>query len=330
MRAAVITEPGGPEVLTLEDRPDPIPGAFDLLVRAEASALNRADLLQRRGLYPAPAGAPADIPGLEMAGVVEACGPHVRRFTPGDRVMAVVGGGACADKVILHEREAIAVPDGLSPTDAAAIPEAFLTAFDAAVLQGGLTTGEWLVVTAVASGVGTAAIQIAKLMGAKSIGSSRTESKLARARALGLDVGVHGNAAELRAAVKVATGGQGAAVALDLVGGPGLADVLESLRTQGSAILVGLMGGRAADVPLGVVLRGRLRLQGTVLRSRPIEQKIAAVRAFERQLGPHFGGEQPRLVPVVDRVMPLAAIGEAHRVLESNATFGKIVLDHRV
>lgn len=329
MLAAVITRPGGPEVLAVQERPDPTPGPFDVLIDVEASALNRADLLQRRGLYPPPAGAPKDIPGLELAGRVAAVGEHVSRFAVGDRVMGLVGGGACATRVVMHEREAMGIPDGLSATDAAAVPEAFITAFDAAVLQGGLQSGQWVVVNAVASGVGTALVQIARALGARSIGSSRTASKLETAVALGLDVAVEGDSTALPKAVKAATDGAMAAVAVDLVGGPGTASVLQCLRSRGMCVLVGLMGGLKAEVNLALVLRGRLGLRGTVLRSRPIEEKIAVTRAFEDRLVPLFAGAgEAKLAPVVDRVVPLADIAEAHAALESNTTVGKVVLDH--
>ncbi len=335
MRAIVITAHGGPEVLALQDRPDPVPGPFELLVSVEASALNRADLLQRRGLYPAPPGAPADIPGLELAGTVAAVGPHVTRFAVGDRVMAVVGGGAAATLAVVHEREALPIPAGLSATDAAAIPEAFLTAFDAAVLQGGLRSGQWLVVPAVASGVGTAAVQIARALGAHTVGSSRTAAKLARAVELGLDVAVEGPPEALVDAARAATraaGKAGAAVVLDLVGGAATPALLKTLQPQGALILVGLMAGARAQLDLGRVLTRRLRVQGTVLRSRPIEQKIAAAQVFADQLLPLFRspspGAPPPLRPVVDRVLPLGQAAEAHGILERNESAGKVVLDH--
>jgi len=327
VRAAVITEPGGPERLALREVPDPSPGPWEVLVRVEASALNRADLLQRRGLYPAPRGAPADIPGLELAGTVIAHGEHVTRFAPGDAVMGVVGGGACAELAVLHEREAIRRPVGLTATEAAAIPEAFLTAFDAAVLQGGLRSGQWLAVDAIGSGVGTAALQIARALGARCAGSTRTPEKLERALALGLTLGVSGTTADLATRVREACA-PGAAVGMSLVGGPTLADMLRALRPGGVAILVGLMAGLKAELPLGDVLRRRLRVVGTVLRSRPLEEKIALALAFEDRMVPLFEGPSPRLRPVIDRVLPLDAIAEGHRAMEDNANFGKIVLDH--
>ena len=327
MRAAVISQAGAPEVLTLETRPVPQPGPFEIRVRVEASALNRADLLQRRGLYPAPIGVVPDIPGLELAGTVEALGPHTSRFKVGDQVMAIVGGGACAEMAVLHEREAMRTPSGITSLDAAAIPEAFMTAWDAAMRQGGLSSGQWVAVTAVGSGVGSALVQLARAYGARSLGSTRTAQKLDKAAALGLTVGVEGTAEALIAAAKEHTDG-GVAVAVDLVGGPGLNSLLRCVRRQGSLVLVGLVGGRKTELDLGRVLRHRLQLRGTVLRSRPIEEKIALARAFEDQVIPRFEGEQAALSPVIDRRFGLSEIAAAHAYMESNANFGKIVLDH--
>ena len=330
MRAVVITERGGPDVLALREVAEPVPGPYEVLVRVHASALNRADLLQRRGLYPAPPGSPADIPGLELSGEVAALGPHVTRLSVGDRVMAIVGGGAGAELALVHEREAIRVPDGMDLTAAAAIPEAFVTAFDAAVLQGGLGSGQWLAINAVGSGVGTAAIQIARALGARSVGSSRTASKLERATPLGLDVAIEGDSAALAAGARTATSNVGAAVVVDLVGGPGISALLGALRPCGQLVLVGLMGGIKADVPLATVLRKRLRVRGTVLRSRPVEEKIAVARAFEDRMAPLFAGDRRALVPVIDRVIPWQQVADGHRALEANETFGKVVLRHEV
>lgn len=324
MRAVVIQAPGGPEGLAIAAVADPVGGPWDIVVDVRASALNRADLLQRRGLYPAPRGAPRDVPGLEVAGVVAAVGEHVTRWRPGDRVMAIVGGGGNADRVAVHEREAMRVPDGLTFTEAAALPEVFMTAFDAVVLQGGLASGQWLALNAAGSGVGTAAIQLARALGARTVGSARSEDKLERARGVGLDAG----GVDLVAAARAAgvQGDGGASVLLDLVGGPGLGAALEVLRPRGTAVLVGLLAGGKAEVPLGLVLSRRLTIVGTVLRSRPVEEKIALARAFEDRVVPLF--ESGRLRPVVDRVLPLAEVAEGHRLLEGNATFGKVVLDH--
>lgn len=321
MRGVVITSAGGPEVLALrDDVPEPSAGPWDVVVEVRASALNRADLLQRRGLYVAPRGVPANVPGLEVAGEVAAVGAHVTRWKLGDRVMAIVGGGGNAARVTLHEREAMRIPAGLDFVQAAAVPEVFMTAFDAAVLQGGLGSGQWLAVNAVGSGVGTAAVQLARAVGARTVGSARTEAKVEKAKALGLDAG----GVDLVAAARQA--GAEASVLIDLVGGAPLANALQVLRIGGIAVCVGLLAGARTDLNLGLVLMKRLRIVGTVLRSRPLEEKIALARAFEDRVVPLF--EAGKLAPVIERVLPLADIAEAHRLLESNETFGKVVLDH--
>ena len=328
MKAIVITGSGGPDVLGFRDVEDPIPGPGELLVRVEASALNRADLLQRRGLYPAPDGAPQDIPGLELAGQVVDLGAGVTRFHVGDRVMGIVGGGAGAELACLHESVAMPVVEGMSWEDAAAIPEAFLTAFDAAVVQGGLVEGEWLALNAVGSGVGTAVAQVARAIGAKTVGCSRTESKVHGALARGLDVGVVGGSALLPERAVTASHGEGVAVAVDLIGGGDLIDMLRCLRPTGSLVLVGLMGGTRAELNLARLLTHRLHLIGTVLRTRPHEEKAALVAKFMEQLWEHFTGEDPLLCPVVHEVLPWAEVARGHGLLEDNATFGKVVLAH--
>jgi NADPH:quinone reductase-like Zn-dependent oxidoreductase len=280
------------------------------------------------GLYPAPDGCSQDIPGLELAGVVEGVGDDVTRYQIGDRVMGIVGGGAAAELCLLHEDVAIAVPEELTLARAAAIPEAFLTAYDALVLQGGLSEGEWLAVNAVGSGVGTAAVQIARAIGAKSIGCSRTAHKVQKALSNGLDIGVVGTSESLSERAFGATDGIGVAVALDLVGGGGLIDMLRCLRKTGALVLVGLMGGARAELNLTRLLTRRLHLRGTVLRGRPLEEKAHLVSMFVSHLLPRFGGETPTLTPVVDRELPWTEVAAGHRLLEENATFGKVVLVH--
>lgn len=325
MRAICIREPGGVDVLEMREVAEPEPGPGEIRVAVKALGLNRADLLQRRGLYPPSPDAPEDIPGLEFAGEVEAAGPRATRFKLGDRVMGVVGGGAYAEKLVLHERAAVRAPAAMDWPFAAAIPEAFLTAFDALLLQAELEPGERLLVHAAGSGVGTAALQIAKGIGALVLGTSRSPDKLTRCAALGLDAGIVPTK-EVRFAdeVRRLTGGAGADVVLDLVGGSYLEESVAAMAPRGRLILVGLMAGSHASVPLGLVLTRRLTLRGTVLRSRPLEEKIALAQAFERQMLPQF--ERGRLKPVVDEVLPVADVKRAHERLEANATFGKIVL----
>jgi putative PIG3 family NAD(P)H quinone oxidoreductase len=325
MRAIVITKPGGPEVLELceVETPEPSPGY--VRVRIHACAVNRADLLQRMGAYPAPPDAPRDIPGLEIAGEIDAVGAGVTELALGDPVFGVVGGGAYAEAVCVHARTLAKIPDGLDFTRAAAVPEAFVTAYDAMVLQGELASGDTVLVHAAGSGVGTAALQIARAVGARTIGTARSEAKLERCRELGMFAGVVPEKGPVFAArVKELTGGGGVDVVLELVGGDYVPESMASLAEKGRLVLVGLMAGTRADVDLAVLLRRRLRLFGTVLRARPLEEKILAARALSHNLAPLFASGA--LKAIVDRVLPLEKAAEAHAYVASNDSFGKVVL----
>jgi NADPH:quinone reductase len=324
MKAIVIARPGGPEVLVPEDRPIPEPGPGEIRVRVHASALNRADLLQRRGSYPAPPGAPADVPGLEYAGEVDAVGEGAGLWAVGNRVMGIVGGGGHAEYVVVHEREGIRVPHDVSWEEAAAIPEAFLTAYDALFRQLDLKMGERLLIHAVGSGVGTAAVQLARAAGATTIGTSRTASKLQRAAELGLEVGIDTSKEDFAEAVNQATYGSGVHAVLDLVGGTLLEASLRVVALRGRVIVVGTTAGHRAEIDLGVLLRRRIHLIGTVLRSRPLEEKIALAREFSGSVIPLLSSG--RIKPVIDSVMKFADIRKAHERMEKNDTFGKIVL----
>ncbi len=324
MRAIAITKPGGPDVLALVERETPQPARGEVRVRVRATAINRADLLQRMGAYPAPSDSPPDIPGLELAGEVEALGPGVERLAVGDRVFGLVGGGAYAEQLVTHERALAKIPDGMSFTDAAAMPEAFITAHDAIVGQAGLTGGETLLIHAAGSGVGTAAIQLGRALGVFTIGTARTPDKLERAKALGLDAGVVAEGNRFADAVR-AIEPAGAHVVLELVGGGYLDEDLRCTRPLGRIVLVGLMAGAKHELDLALILRKRLRLMGTVLRSRPLEEKLAAMRTFEDQVVPLIA--RGKLRPVIDMVMPLEQAAQAHARMASNAGFGKIVLE---
>ena len=324
MRAVVITEPGAPDVLRLLDVADPEPGPGEVRVRVEAAGVNRADLLQRQGHYPAPDGAPRDIPGLEYAGVVERVGHHVTVWAPGDRVMGLTGGGACAEYVVVPADEALAVPDGLAAEVAAAVPEAFITAHDALRARLGLRSGETLLVHAVGSGVGTAALQLAKAWGVRVIGTSRSAWKIERARELGLDEGIHPEDGAFADAVRSLTAGRGVEAILELVGGDYLEEDLRCVASLGRIVVVGLTRGRSADLDMGVLLRKRLTITGTVLRSRSSAEKAAATRAFSRDGLALVARGEAR--PPIHQVLPMAEAAEAHRLLESNETFGKVVL----
>jgi putative PIG3 family NAD(P)H quinone oxidoreductase len=318
MKAVAIEKPGGPEVLVLVERPSPEPSRGEVRVRVRATAVNRADLLQRMGAYPAPPDAPPDIPGLEFAGEVDALGQGVTRLAIGDRVCGLVGGGAYAEAIVAHERALVKLPPGMSFEEAAAIPEAFVTAHDALVSQAELHTGETCLVHAVGSGVGTAAVQLAHACGARVVGTARTQDKLERARQLGMDDGFLVEGA--RFADRVGS----CAVVLELVGGAYLAEDLRCIDTLGRIVLVGVMAGAKAELDLGLVLRKRARIFGTMLRARPLEEKLAAMRAFDAQVMPLFA--RGACKPVIDRVMPLAEAAAAHVHMASNAGFGKIVL----
>lgn len=329
MRAVVIARAGGPEVLELrEGIPLPDPGAGEVRVRVHATAVNRADLMQRAGRYPAPPGSPRDIPGLEYAGVVELSGAGVRRWRAGDRVMGIVGGGGYAEAVVVHEDEALPVPDALSLTEAAAIPEVFLTAHDALFTQASLAAGETAVVHAAGSGVGSAAVQLAHAAGARVVGTARSPWKLERARTLGLDVAVDARHQDFVEVVMAVTDGRGADVVLDLVGGDLLGRNLEAAAEGARVIVVGLVGGATAPLDMRLLMRKRALVRGTVMRARSLADKIAVARAFERDAIPLLAAG--RIVPVIDRVLPAGEAARAHELLERNETFGKVVLDWTV
>jgi NADPH2:quinone reductase len=325
MRAISIPSFGGPEVLKLIERAPPEPSRGEVRVRVHASAVNRADLLQRMGRYPAPADAPADIPGLEYAGEVEALGAGVTEFRAGDRVFGLVSGGAYAETLVAHARTMARIPDQLDFIQAAAIPEAFVTAYDAMIDQGRLAAGDVVLVSAVGSGIGTAAVQIARAVGALSIGTARTRDKLERARALGMDHGLVADNGRFASSVLALTEQRGADVVLELVGGAYLKEDLDCLAPRGRLIVVGLLAGNLAEVDFGKLMHKRGEVRGTVLRARPLEEKIAAAQTFARHVVPLFASR--KLVPVVDRVFPLAEAAAAHTYMASNLGFGKVVLD---
>ena len=324
MRALAISRPGGPEVLEIRTLADPVVGPDEVLVRVRASALNRADVLQRRGLYPAPPGAPPDIPGLEFAGEVEACGELVTTVQPGDRVMGIVGGGGHAEKLSLHERLCLRIPPGMSFEDAAAVPEAFLTAYDALFLRGGLRPGEAVLLHAAGSGVGTSAAAIALVAGARVVTLSRSADKRRRLETMGVQRVLDPAAPNVAEAIRMATGGEGVALVIDFLGASSFALNLEVLAVRGRLVLVGTMGGAKVEADLGSILRKRLTVIGTVLRSRPIEEKIELVQSFAHTMLPLLAAG--RLHPIVDRVVPLEDAASAHAAMERNENFGKIVL----
>ena len=324
MRAAIYEGAGGPEVITIGEVPKPEVRPEHIRVRVRAAGLNRADIIQRRGHYAAPSGWPANIPGLEYAGEVEAVQPGVTQWRVGDRVMGLVGGGAQAELVVVHQDEALPIPAGVSYQEAAAIPEAFLTAYDALVTRGRLQPRERVLIHAVGSGLGTAASQIAKQLGATVIGTSRSSDKLARALVYGLDVGIDTSRTPFPEVI-----GEPVDVVFDVLGGPALADNLAVLAPRGRLILLGFLAGSQTTADLGPLLRKRLEIVGTVMRTRGLEERIPLVREFGNRMLPLFEprfGQPAALRPVLERTYPMTQLADAHRVLEGNATFGKVVV----
>jgi putative PIG3 family NAD(P)H quinone oxidoreductase len=323
MRAVVFDQPGDESVLRVAEVEAPalVPGA--LRIRVAAAGVNRADLLQRRGMYPPPPGAPTLL-GLECAGEVLEVGAGVAGWKPGDRAMALLAGGGYAEQVVVDAGSALPVPDALSFEEAAALPEVYLTVFLNVFELGALPERGCLLVHGGGSGIGTAAIGLAKLAGARVIVTAGSEEKCARCRALGADVAVNYRTAKFLDAVRAATDGAGVDVVLDSIGAPYLADNLAALAVGGRLVLIGLMGGAKAELNLAALLARRLSLIGSTLRTRSLEEKARLVAAFRARFGADLAAG--RIRPVVDRVLPFARAGDAHRLLQASEHFGKVVL----
>ena len=325
MQAIVLESHGGPEMLRLREVPDPVIGPEDVLVDVVSTAVNRADVLQRLGLYPAPGRAPAfEIPGLEFAGRVAAIGDRVAVWQPGDAVMGIVSGGGYASRLAVHERQVMRVPDEVPLRDAGSIPEVWITAYDALVAQCGLRSGDTVLVHAGASGVGTAAIQIAKALGATVFVTTST-NKLARCLALGADVAIDYTADDFATSCRDRTGGRGVDVVLDVIGGDYLDRNVDAMAPRGRIVQVGTMGSAKATLNLGKLMTKRITIVGTVLRARPLDEKIAITQRFAHELLPGF--TRGVLRSVIDARFALADAPAAHALVESNATFGKVVLE---
>lgn len=326
MKAVYIKEFGGPENLEIREVPDPAkPTGSQILVRVRAAGLNRADLLQRRGHYAPPPGYSPNIPGLEFAGEIVETGETVTLLKKGDRVFGITAGEAQAEFLLMDERQAAKIPENLSYTEAAAVPEVFITAYDAVFTQAELQTGETLLIHAVGSGVGLAALQLAKVKGEQVFGTSRTAEKLDNCTEFGLDAGfVVGDTPEFSEAVNAKTDGKGVDVILDLVGARYFEENLRSIALKGRLMLVGLTAGSTAEFDLGFALRKRLKIIGTLLRARSPEEKAEVTRLFAAEVVPLLASGAVR--PNIDRVFDFTHAGEAHCYLESNESFGKVVL----
>jgi putative PIG3 family NAD(P)H quinone oxidoreductase len=324
MWAVVVREPGGPEQLELSEVPCPVLAAECLEIEVSACALNRADLLQRRGLYAPPAGA-TDILGLECAGVVSAVAPGVVGFSPGDRVMALLPGGGYAERVVVHSGLALPIPEALSFAEAAAIPEAFLTASEALFSLGQLAAGQWVLIHGAAGGVGSAAVQLARQSGAHVIASVGNPAKQRWVEELGADCVINYRETDFAEACAELTGGRGVDVIMDFVGAQYAERHQRCLAEAGRWLVIGLLGGSQVRLDFGVVLRRRLQLLGLVMRSRSLSDKSAIVERFRQRFLPCF--EAGTLRPSIDRRYPLSQVRAAHERMEQNENLGKIVLD---
>jgi len=323
MRAIVFDQPGDESVLRPGEVEAPALGADDLRIRVHATAVNRADLLQRQGMYPPPPGA-SPILGLECAGQVIELGANVRDWKVGDRAMALLAGGGYAEEAVVHAGSAMHVPAALSDEEAGALPEVFLTAFLNIFLLGEPPQGGSILVHGGGSGVGTAAISLGKEAALRVLVTAGSDEKCARCREHGADVAINYNEGDFSTAVREATGGKGVHVVLDCIGGRYLAPNLASLAVDGRLVIIGLIGGARGEIDLASVLIKRLRVIGSTLRARPVGDKAAIVRAFEQRFGAALVAGRVR--PVIDRVLPLEQAGEAHRVVQSSVHFGKVVL----
>jgi NADPH:quinone reductase len=321
MRAVVLTGAGGNEVVAVTERPDPPVGPEDVLVAARFAGLNPADVQQREGRYPAPPGSPPDVPGLEVAGTVVAAGDRVTTWSVGDRVFGLVGGGGLADRVVVHERCVAEIPGTLDDDHAAAVPEAFITAHDAIMTQGGLRTGETLLVHAAGGAVGSAAVQIGLAAGARVFGSVRSEAAEAAVRELGAEPVPDDGFVE---AMIERTGGRGVDVVLELVGAPHVPGDLEVLAPRGRIMIVGVGAGAETPLRLLDLMVRRATIRGTVLRARPLEEKAAAVRAFDREVVPLL--EDGRVRPLLDRTYPIDEIHRAFDRMTERGRVGKVLV----
>jgi NADPH2:quinone reductase len=323
MTAIAIRAPGGPEVLVAEQRDVPAPAAGEILVAVAAAGVNRPDVMQRMGLYPPPKGA-SDIPGLEIAGAVAACGPGVKRWKVGDGVTALVAGGGYAEYCPVHETNALPVIDPLTMVEAAAIPETFFTVWHNAFERGGLKAGETLLIHGGSSGIGTTAIQLAKAFGAKVITTAGSAEKCNACRKLGADVAVNYRTDDFVAATKEATGGKGADVIVDMVGGDYVERNYEAAAVEGRIVQIAFQGGAKSTVNFMRLMLKRLTHTGSTLRARSVEDKAGIAAAVEQKVWPLIAAGTVK--PVIYKTFPLAAASAAHALMESSAHIGKIVL----
>jgi putative PIG3 family NAD(P)H quinone oxidoreductase len=323
MRAVIITEPGGPEVLQWEEVPDPVPGPGEVLIDVAAAGVNRADLLQRQGLYPPPPGAP-HYPGMEVSGRIESVGAGVTGWQPGDQVCALMAGGGYAEKVAVPAGQVLPIPVGLDLVHTAALPETTATVYANLVQVAGLRDGETLLVHGGASGIGTTAIQLGKALGARVICTAGSAAKLDRCRALGADVAISYRDEDFVEVVKDVTDGHGADVILDIMGASYLARNLAALAVWGRLVIIGRQGGNKAELDLGLLQSKQASIHATTLRNRPSAEKAAIMAAVGDHVWPLISAGT--VTPIIEEKVPMAQAAEAHRLLEAGAHTGKILL----
>ena len=326
MQAVVISKPGSPDVLKIQELPDPTITENEVLIKVAGAGVNRADLLQRRGMYPSPEGYRDEIPGLEVSGTIVQIGGKVpKEWEKGQKVMALVDGEGYASMAAIHHKMLMQIPSDIDIIHASGIPEVFLTAYDALVIQCGMKLRDKLLIHAVGSGVGTAAIQIAKEFDCQIFGTAGSDAKISFAKQLGLHHGINYNEDSFLEYVKLSTDKNGVDIILDVVGSGYLEDNINSLSVKGRLIIIGLLGGDKANIQLGKILRNRLQIIGTVLRSRTTDEKIYLTQQFKNDFLNKFS--QKKIHPVIDRIFPYHLAHEAHELMENNGNTGKIILD---
>jgi len=323
MRAVAISEPGGPEVLTIEDRPIPVVGEGELLVAVAAAGVNRPDVMQRKGQYPPPPGA-SDIPGLEISGLVARVGEGVTRFQEGDEVIALVTGGGYAEYCVTPEATTLPLPEPLTLVEAAGIPETTFTVWHNVFERGGLRPGEWLLIHGGSSGIGTTAIQLAKAFGAFVVATAGSDEKCDAIRRLGADVAINYKSTDFVEALLEGTRNHGADVIVDMVGGGYLARNVAAAAPEGRIVQISTLAGPKAEIDLRQIMQKRLTLTGSTLRNRPVAFKAELARALEETVWPVV--RQGRYKPVIDRIFPLEDVVEAHQRIDSGEHIGKIIL----
>ncbi|HUA34576.1 MAG TPA: NAD(P)H-quinone oxidoreductase [Candidatus Binataceae bacterium] len=323
MKAVVAEKPGDESVLKLREVADPVPKPDEILIRVRAAGLNRADLLQRQGMYPPPPGA-SDIIGLECAGDVIAVGAEANGWRVGERAMALLPGGGYAEKAVVHHGSAMTIPSALSYEEAAGVPEVFLTVFLNIFMLAEIKRGDSVLIHGGGSGIGTASIQLLNDFGARAIVTAGSKEKCEQCLKLGADVAINYKLGPFAEQVKAATNGRGVDMILDSIGGPYLAPNLDSLAHGGRLVLIGLMQGARAEIDLGLLLRKHLRIYGSTLRTRPVAEKAAIVAEFQKRFGAAL--ETGRLRPPIYKSLPAEQAAEAHRIMQASEHFGKIVL----